>query len=164
MQLLDRNPIRCFLKISIFECQMNRIDPYRYQKKILKAIQLLSAIVFFLFLLSIFFNWNWPFSSMIGAFIAPAIMYFSQRSEYMKCFIEIDADSIKWKLMQDEHAKKISLKTSKPEIESNWMGLIIYDGSEKHQISLDGVKNKDRKRILEKLKSFYHSNESAALC
>lgn len=91
-------------------------------------------------------------------------MYFLQRSEFNKCFIEIHSDYLKWKLMQDDHPKKISLKTSNPWIEENWMGLVINDGSKKHQLSLDGVKSKDRKIILKKVQSFYHSAESAALC
>ena len=103
-------------------------------------------------------------TSLIGVAISSIVLFQLQRSEYRKCFFEMNPQQTRWKLMQNEHPKKINFETADPTFELNWMGLVIQDGTKNHAISLDGVKIKDRKRILEKLKSFYQTDASLALC
>lgn len=142
---------------------MKRIDPYFHSKKYLKIITYLCIAFIVYYLLSYFIDLPAE-SSLIGVAIVSIIFYQLQRSEYKKCFFEMNPQQIRWKLMQNEHPKKINFETADPTFELNWMGLVIQDGTKNHAISLDGVKIKDRKRILEKLKSFYQTDASLALC
>lgn len=143
---------------------MLHIDPYSYQKKIMLGFVFLSALIIFTLMLSIFLDWQWSVSSVIGSFTAPGILYFMQISELKKCFIEVRHQQITWKLLQDEKPKEIDLESDNPIFELNWMGLVIKDGTKTHAISLDGIKIYDRKRILKALKSYYQTESSLALC
>lgn len=142
---------------------MKRIDPYYYSKKYLRIFFYLSiAFIVYFFLSKVF---ELPIeSSLIGVAISSPIFYQLQRSEYKKCFFELNPQQMRWKLMQNEHPKIINFETADPIFELNWMGLEIHDGNKKHAISLDGVKLKDRKRILKKLQAFYQAEGSLALC
>lgn len=83
-----------------------------------------------------------------SAAIFPVLLInFYQYFIFKKQFFHVSKDFIEWKFPDLKTPKKVDLTSNTPEINYTWKGITIKDGEALHEISLDGLWKKDRKKI-----------------
>ena len=73
-----------------------------------------------------------------------------------KQFFRIYKESIEWKFPAMKTEGKIVFKSKNPSFSVNWKEITFYDESEVHELSLDGLWEKDRLKIQTTLKEYFN--------
>ncbi|MEQ8624859.1 MAG: hypothetical protein RJQ00_03150 [Vicingaceae bacterium] len=122
---------------------MTKVNLYAIRKKltlILGSIGLIGIII----ITNDSFNSRSEFS--IGIFIV-LLFNFYQYFIFKKQFFHIDKKFIEWKFPDLTDPKRIEIQSEQPEFNFSWKGISIKDSEQLHEISLDGLWKKDRRKI-----------------
>lgn len=133
---------------------MIKVPLYAIRKK-LSLILGLIGLIGIIIITNDYFNSRSEFS--IGIF---AVLLFNlyQYFVFKKQFFHIDKKFIEWKFPDLKDPKKIEIQSEQPEFNFSWKGISIKDNRQLHEISLDGLWKKDRKKIQSIIEKVFELN------
>ena len=122
---------------------MIKVPLYSIRKKITLILGSIGLAGIILSLANIY-----GFRSEFSAGIFPVLLInFYQYYIFKRQFFHIDKNFIEWKFPDIAEPKRIEIQSEQPEFGFSWKGLSINDDGQLHEISLDGLWKKDRRKI-----------------
>lgn len=94
-------------------------------------------------------------SMLIGITIPMIISPFYQSYRLRKFYLKYDNNKICWNFPIHEKEQSIDLTDSKYEVTQDWKGLVFKGDNQSFEISLDQLKERDKKNVLKELQAFY---------
>ena len=133
---------------------MEKIELFKANKIISMVIGLFGLALILLYVLSFFTDYEigdtFPFLGFMLFF--QMIVQFKNFNKY---FIHFDQKHINWYLPSMTEPKSIALTDTTFEFSKDWKGLSIINGTDKVEISTDGLWDRDKNLIYEKLEEYY---------
>jgi hypothetical protein len=134
---------------------MKTINPYNRQKNLQISFAVIGALGMVVGLYFFFGKNDNSFLISAAAYpffvLSGLIQYFQLKNK----FLRFSKTEIEWVFAANEDTKKIELIKGETSIDSNWKGIVLENGGNTYEISLDGIWKKDRKRIISEMKKFY---------
>jgi len=133
---------------------MIKVPLYSIRKKlslVLGSIGLIGIII----VTNESFNSQSEFS--IGIFVV-LLFNLYQYFIFKKQYFHIHKKFIEWKFPDLEDPKRIEIQSERPEFNFTWKGISIKDDGQLHEISLDGLWKKDRRKIQSIIEQVFELN------
>lgn len=132
---------------------MKRLNIYSAQKVIFLVIGLVGIAGTLALIGKLIFKWD---IDLFSVGIYPIFLFnFYQYLQAKKKFFSFSNSEITWQFMGMKTSKKLVFTTNQPSFTLDWKGLKVTDGEQSHEISLDGLWKRDRKKIITELQAFY---------
>ena len=133
---------------------MEQIKLFKLRKIISITIGLIGLLITLLYILTLYTDYGVRGeSSFIGVILL--IQMIVQYRNFTKFYIHFDKHQIKWNFPGMNEPKIVDLSSASFEISKNWKGVILSNENQNIDISTDGLWDRDKNLIYQKLKKYY---------
>lgn len=133
---------------------MQQIELFKYRKVISLTTGIISILILLLYVIDLWFGWELmsPYS-IFSILLIYELVY--QYCNFNKFYIHFNKTIVEWNFPEMNNPKSENMTENAFEINENWKGILIKNGTKKIEISTDGLWDRDKHIICKKMKEYY---------